>query len=234
MKQTQHSKAYNLILNKILQENCPPGTPLKEDKLATEIGMSSTPVREALRQLEREGWLETIPYRGCFIKHYTQHEVEELAAMRKSVEIVGVEKFIEHATAEDFERLNDVMQRSDELLIKIERKEISESDAANIIYQLDNEFHNYLIAGAHCERIIRLATVWSQQLHRYALKSFLHEHNASMEPFSKSVSLVIRQHKAIILALELKWTKAAIEFISAHIPPCSRFCEEKSKSEKAI
>ena len=224
MKQTQHIKAYHLILNKILHENYSPGTPMKEDKLAEEIGMSSTPVREALRQLEREGWLETIPYRGCFIKHYTQSDVEELAAMRKSVEIVGAEKFIERATTDDFECLNDVMQRSDELLIKIEKKEISESEATNILHQLDCEFHNYLISGTHCERIIRFATVWSQQLHRYAITSFFDEHNAtSMESFSKSVSLVIRAHKAIILALELKWTKAAIELISAHIPPRSRF-----------
>ncbi len=217
MRETRHTKAYDWILNKILNENCPPGTPMKEEKLAAEIGISATPVREALRQLEREGWLETIPYRGCFIKRYTASEIEELTILRESVEVASVPKFIELATSENFERLNDVMRRSDEVVERIEKNELPELEAAGTMRRLDNEFHNYLVAGTHCERIIQHAKIWNQQLHRYALQSFLNEHNANSEPCKKSAKFVVRQHKAIILALEMKWTKAALELLSAHI-----------------
>jgi DNA-binding GntR family transcriptional regulator len=217
MKETRHTQAYDWILNKILNDNCPPGTPMKEEKLAEEIGISATPVREALRQLEREGWLETIPYRGCFIKQYTASEIEELTILRESVEVASVKKFIELATPEDFERLNDVMRRSDEVVARIEKDEISELEVASTMRQLDTEFHHYLVAGTHCERIIQHAKIWNQQLHRYALQSFLDEHNANSEPGKKSASFVVRQHKAIILALEMKWTSAALELLSAHI-----------------
>lgn len=217
MKETLHTKAYDWILNKILQENCPPGTPMKEEKLAEEIGISATPVREALRQLEREGWLETIPYRGCFLKQYTAIEIEELTILRESVEVASVPQFIKSADQEDLAHLDDNIRKSEKLLAKISKHEIPEGQCDYLKSELDAEFHHAIVVGTHCPRIIKLAAMWNQQLHHYAFRSLQQENNEDSTQNDDNYHYVINQHKAILLALDLGWEKAAQELLRAHI-----------------
>ena len=74
-KNTRADQVYNLIIQKVINERLLPGTPLREDHLAAEFGVSSTPVREAFRKLEQNGWIQSKPYCGSYIRHFTIEEI---------------------------------------------------------------------------------------------------------------------------------------------------------------
>ena len=63
-----------------------PGWQLKIDSLSSELEVSSTPIREALRRLEHERWIEVIPYRGAFVRPIDATEIEELYEIREILE----------------------------------------------------------------------------------------------------------------------------------------------------
>ena len=69
-----------------------PGTQLNIDALARQLGVSNSPVREALRRLENERWVETIPFRGAFVRPFDQSELADLYELREMLEVVGPAK----------------------------------------------------------------------------------------------------------------------------------------------
>ena len=74
-KSTSMGIAYEKIIQKIMTEQLLPGTPLREERLAEEFGLSATPVREAFRRLEYEGWVQSKPYQGCFMRKFTGRDI---------------------------------------------------------------------------------------------------------------------------------------------------------------
>jgi DNA-binding GntR family transcriptional regulator len=91
-------KAYGAIRDGILSRAYPPGTRLKEERLAAEIGVSRTPVREALRRLHIEGWIEFAPNQGAIVPAWTERDIEEIFAIRALLESYGAEMAARHAT----------------------------------------------------------------------------------------------------------------------------------------
>ena len=86
-KSTAMEMAYNLILEKITRERLVPGTPLREEHLAEEFGISTTPIREAFRSLEYEGWVQRIPYRGTCLRTFTNEVHGPHHSAQKSIRI---------------------------------------------------------------------------------------------------------------------------------------------------
>ena len=107
-KPTLQSKAYQMILDKIISGEFQPGAEMREAPLAQALGISVTPIREALRRLEREGWLETFPYRGCFMRRISREELIQLSLMRESLEVVCVEQFCRNGTEQDIELVEEL------------------------------------------------------------------------------------------------------------------------------
>ena len=75
---TLQESAYRTIVTQIAAGAYAQGHWLREQRVAEELGISPTPVREAFRRLEREGWIEFVPRRGCRIRIPTLEEVEDL------------------------------------------------------------------------------------------------------------------------------------------------------------
>ena len=179
---------------------------MRESKLAAALGISVTPVREALHQLEREGWLETFPCRGAFLRKITPREIEEFRIMRETLELACVDAFLKHAEDEDCEAL---------------RRNIAEREAL-----LDSAFHQLIISGTHSARLIAEAEKWSMQIQVYMQSQ--HDERTCEERLD-SKSQVLRQHQAILLALEMArkeqgiWVEAARTLVRAHLPGAGRF-----------
>ena len=85
-KSTSMDMVYEKIIEKIISEQLPPGTPLREERLAVEFGVSSTPVREAFRRLEYEGWIQSRPYHGSFTRKFSAQDIDELYQLREMLE----------------------------------------------------------------------------------------------------------------------------------------------------
>lgn len=79
-------KAYTIIKNKIISCELMPGTPISESQLMAEIGVSRTPIREALSKLENENLVKIYPKRGIFITHITVKDIIDIYAVREVVE----------------------------------------------------------------------------------------------------------------------------------------------------
>ena len=83
--------AYDTLKHLIIEMQIEPGTPINEAELADRLGVSKTPLREALTQLQRDGLVESVPARGSSISHITAREVEDVLQVREIIEI-GVAK----------------------------------------------------------------------------------------------------------------------------------------------
>ena len=81
----------NILRERILKGEYGIGERLKENQIANELKVSRTPIREAFRQLEKEGLIESIPNRGSFAMGLTKQDVRDIYAVRAAVEALAVE-----------------------------------------------------------------------------------------------------------------------------------------------
>lgn len=88
MKTVSNKKVmvYENLKRRIIDCELVPGMPINEAKFAEELGVSKTPVREALRQLERDGYVDNVPGRGSTISHITPLDIREIFEIREIIE----------------------------------------------------------------------------------------------------------------------------------------------------
>lgn len=86
---TKRQAAYEEIRGRILSGTCRPGDRLVIDRLASQLGMSAIPVREALGLLEQEGWVENRPHAGAVVSGMTRQSIEEVFAVMEALECVA-------------------------------------------------------------------------------------------------------------------------------------------------
>ncbi len=83
---SKKARAYENLKRRIISVELSPGLPINEADLATQLGISKTPVREALRQLERDGLVENVPSHGSTISHITLRDINEIFEIREIIE----------------------------------------------------------------------------------------------------------------------------------------------------
>lgn len=105
------TQAYHAIKQRILGGEFAPGAPLNIDALARQLGVSNSPVREALRRLENERWVETIPFRGAFVRPFDATELRDLYEIRQIVELGALRKVMPHPPAEKVKILGQALER---------------------------------------------------------------------------------------------------------------------------
>lgn len=125
-------RAYRVLRDRIVDGSHPPGTMLGEASLATELGMSRTPVRVALARLQFEGWVVVYPKRGVLVQGLSERTVAELAGARFVLETTGVDG----AAGALRERLADRLDRC----IERQRDAFDRSDVRAFI-ELTLQFH---------------------------------------------------------------------------------------------
>ncbi len=158
-----------------------PGEWLKENDLADELLVSRTPVREAIRKLEQEGYVVTVPRRGAYVASVSIRDINEIFEIRSALEVLACELAAERITEEEQERL-------ERLLVAIGRA-IEEHDMERIV-QTDIEFHELLYQAARNERLLAIIGNLREQLTRFRtismsypgrLKATLEEHRSLVD-----------------------------------------------------
>lgn len=124
------------IRQRIIDGRLSPGTRIVERELAAELGVSRVPVREALRMLETEGFLEVVQRRGVVVKKMTRQDVEELFDVRVALEVLATRRATERARPEDLERLRGILDRVDEAIA---------SGDAELVGRGNEAFHDAII-----------------------------------------------------------------------------------------
>ena len=98
-------QVYNEIKRGILKGQYVPGDVLTERRLSEEMGISRTPIREAMQMLEHDGWLVVETYKGALVREFDLEYVLEVLKIRKSLEMLAVEDAAQNAAAPDLEEL---------------------------------------------------------------------------------------------------------------------------------
>ena len=115
-------QVFDAIAEMIVSRELKPGEHLVENDLATRLGVSRQPVREALQRLQTEGWVDLRPAHGAFVHTPTDEEADQLLAVRTLLETESARLAAKHATAEQIDRLRE-LQRNGERAVAADDQE---------------------------------------------------------------------------------------------------------------
>lgn len=133
-----------------------PGRHIIERDIAAELGVSRVPVREALRLLESDGFVQVVPRRGVMVTKLSHKDVEELFDVREALEVLACRRAAQRATPED---LRGLRQMLDNALLAVERG----NSAA--IGQANAEFHDEIVELAHNDLLASILAPLRSRLH---------------------------------------------------------------------
>lgn len=180
-------RAYEYLKSAILSDRIHPGERLAEEHLAKEMGVSRTPVREALHKLESEGLIKALETRGFIVSKDSREEVEELFDMRAILEGYGLRVISEKVSENLLEQLNGFIEKAEDAL---RRKQIRE------VFKRNTQFHDTLHRMlAEKKRLHRLLV----NMRKYVLR---YRENTLQYPDGGRRAL--DGHRKIVMALRLK------------------------------
>jgi DNA-binding GntR family transcriptional regulator len=139
---TKSNAIYETLFNKIIHGEYPINARLREKELAVSHMVSRTPVREALRDLEKDGLIEMLSNRDTRVVGLTVDDVEEIFHIRKVLEILALRFAIHNLSLEGLQAIRTEVNR------------ISESDDAIEHERVDAQLHDYLIDASNKKRLI--------------------------------------------------------------------------------
>jgi GntR family transcriptional regulator, rspAB operon transcriptional repressor len=180
---TIREKVYNHLREQILRGTLAPGQRLVEAAIAKEIGTSRTPVREALHALEREGLIESRPRVGYAVKPVSEEEVEEICAIRATIEALAAEWALRRSAEAVLHDLSTNVAAAE--------RHLSEGKVRDFV-DLDAQFHEILARGSGSSRLLELAQTLRSHMLRYRVQSIYSAEN---------VRQAIEGHKRIIAAM---------------------------------
>ncbi|MBB2183920.1 GntR family transcriptional regulator [Lachnospiraceae bacterium MD1] len=198
MRENAREYALRQIRENIISLRLKPGSTVSENELAKKLGMSRTPVREALQELQKSNLIEVYPQRGCVISHINFDVVEETVFLRKILEKAVVEELCETINEEKLAILEENIKLQEFYL---------DSRSADKIMELDNEFHRSLFVMCNKERIYNLMESMLSHFDRIRTLSL----------YSVKEIKIVSDHKAILNAISLKNKELAAEFIVKHL-----------------
>jgi DNA-binding GntR family transcriptional regulator len=162
-----------------------PGERLMEIQLAEELGVSRTPVREAIRKLELEGYVIMMPRRGTYVANLSIRDVNEVFEIRTSLDSLASGLAAERITDEELERLQRLLVMIGEYIEKNDMEKIVETDT---------EFHDILYQASRNARLVGIIFNLREQLTRFRttsmaypgrLKETLEEHRRIVEAIAQ-------------------------------------------------
>jgi DNA-binding GntR family transcriptional regulator len=169
---TRPMTAQEAVLGQIRQKilgTWPPGSPIRQDAVAEEFGVSRVPVREALKILEGEGLLDYVPHKGFIVRPLDPVELVEVYRLREILETEAIRKSVPMLTEEHFAIMRAAMGRMEAA---------SPSDLEEIA-TANREFHVTILHAAHMPRLQHFTRVLRDAADVYRM--FLYSDNATLE-----------------------------------------------------
>jgi DNA-binding GntR family transcriptional regulator len=211
------ARVYNQIKNLILCNEFMPGQKLHHQELSERLGVSRTPVREALTRLEQEGYVSLLPNRGFICKEIRMQEAEELYELREALEAFAVEKAITNLTEIAIEQLRN-------------RIDLYGADAQRPFtrerLRYDQDVHLEIAELAHNET---LKHTLGHVFERIVLKR---RTDGLYDP-ARGIT-AHQEHLCLLKAMERQDTDDAVRIIRAHIQQGKRNVLSDLKQRQAI
>jgi len=192
-------QVYRLLRQSIITLRLPPGATIIEKQITDQLGISRTPVRDALRQLADEGLVTIKPQSGTFVALIDRLQLEEGRVIRRALEIEAVRLAAQRADAAAIERLSD-------LLALQERAGKRNSYEEFIAY--DDQFHRAINELSGLPRLWRVISGAKAQLDRVRHLS---------APLPGQSARVLAQHRAVVAALARHDPDASVKALGHHL-----------------
>ena len=176
---------FNTLREAILKGELKPGERLMELHLANRLGVSRTPIREAIRMLEQEGLAVTIPRKGAQVAKMTEKDLQDVLEVREALDALAVVCACKRMTSEQMEELKVTMRAFEAA---------TRGDDIRNIVETDEAFHNVIYKAANNPKLEAIVNNAREQMYRYRYeyvkdtsiyKQLIEEHRAMIEGFEK-------------------------------------------------
>ena len=189
---------HEALKSAILEGRLEPAQRINQGLVAKELGVSRTPVREALQSLAREGLVDLVPHRGAFVSSFGAQELFEIYDLRELLEPHAVARACLLATPAELAAIR-----------RLER-EIENAEEVELAFALNREFHQRLCEPCQNRLLMALLeTVWSQQS---ALRIFTY-YARSTEALERTNA----EHRAIVDSFAARDSAGTRELVRRHI-----------------
>lgn len=207
-------KIAETIRDYILKGVLKPGERLTEPKLSDILGISRTPIREALRLLEMDGFVEIVPRRGAVVTEITDKDVDEIFILKIRLESLAAKLAVNNMTDVDIDRLEEFNN-------KLERFYNNKNVAGMI--KANSDFHDFFIRKSENQRLIKFLESLLSQFKRATAYSFTE---------TGRIGNVIEEHKEILKAFREKDADLVEKLVEKHIQNGWNFIRSKVSKKR--
>lgn len=179
---------FNTLRKAILTGELKPGERLMEIHLANQLGVSRTPIREAIRKLELEGLVIMIPRRGAEVAQITEKNLKDVLEVRRALDALCAELACERITEEEKAALKKACDEFEKATVTGDATTIAAADVA---------LHDIIVAATGNQRLIQLVNNLSEQMYRYRFEYIKEEieHNHLVDEHRMIYESIVRQDK---------------------------------------
>ena len=190
---------FNTLRQAILRGELKPGERLMEIQLANKLGVSRTPIREAIRKLELEGLVLMIPRKGAEVAEITEKSLRDVLEVRRALEELAVELVCEKITDEQIQDLKGAAEDF--------KASLKEGDITRIA-EADVKFHDVIYMATDNQKLIQLLNNLREQMYRYRVE-YLKRSDFHQQ--------LIDEHEEIIETIESGQKDWAVQVVCQHV-----------------
>jgi DNA-binding GntR family transcriptional regulator len=181
----------------IISGELKPGDRIVETKWARELGVSQSPVREAIRELEMIGLVENVPYQGCFVRKITRKELLDSYKVRMCLELLGIQEAAEGINDKHIEELQNILK---------EMEQAAAEQNFMLYIKKDVSFHKKILEISENELLVR---TWEQC-------NFTHSTYIGTMISQKTLEQLSVRHEELFNALSSRDLNRAKEAVCRH------------------
>lgn len=190
--------AFRVLKENIVSVTLKPGTLVSENEIAMELGVSRTPVREAILDMAKVGIIETLPQRGSYVALIDPKMVDESRFLRQVLDSAVIEVACDVAEGDVLEMMEENIHLQEYYL---------EKQAAEKIYELDNKFHKLIYTAAKKDIIYEMRS--TMMMHFDRVRTLSVESVKDMK--------IVSDHRAMYEAIRDKDKVKAVELVNKHL-----------------
>ncbi|HEX3031441.1 MAG TPA: GntR family transcriptional regulator [Bacillota bacterium] len=190
---------FETLREAIINGDLEPGERMMEIQLADEMGVSRTPVREAIRKLELEGFVVMIPRKGAYVAGISIKDIADVFEIRAALEGLAAGLAADRITEDEIEAL-------ERCLVKV--AECAESNNLDMLISADTDFHELLYKASRNDRLVQIVSNLREQIQRFRTTSLA-------QPGRMKVAL--EEHKQIVEAICSRNVELASKLAREHI-----------------
>ena len=193
------NQAYKELKRVILEHQIPQGGKLNEAEFAAALGISRTPVREAVNRLEKEGLVEILPQRGAFVVRCSEKDIFELFLIRENLEGLAARLAAERINEENLINLESCIQGFREPFTEDQIQQYAEEDF---------RFHQTIVMLSDSQRLIKLISTLHDHIRIFRLTTL---------GLSNRMKVSLEEHRLIIEAFRLRDAEGSDQRVRQHI-----------------